>query len=78
VRGCVLVCVCNVLSLYRERLYIVNLLCMLYYTVCVCVLACVCACVCVCLRVCAGVFWGQFTMKEPKVNAKYLTEVSRK
>ena len=25
--------------------------------------------------VCTGVFWGQFTMKEPKVNAKYLTEL---
>jgi NADPH:quinone reductase-like Zn-dependent oxidoreductase len=22
-----------------------------------------------------GVFWGQFTMKEPKVNMKYLTEL---
>ena len=54
---------------------------MLYCTVCVCVCVCVCLCVCfcVCLCVClcvwAGVFWGQFTMKEPKVNAKYLSEL---
>ena len=30
---------------------------------------------CVRARVRTGVFWGQFTMKEPKVNAKYLTEL---